>query len=320
MKKVFIVVPCYNEEETIQIYYNEVIKYLNGDYIYNVCFVNDGSKDKSLEIMKSLANKDERIKYLSFSRNFGKEAAMYAGLEAAKRENADMAIIMDVDLQDPPYLIPELIKSHEEGYNLVFTRQKNRHGGSILSAFFSLSFYKVYAFVTKDKGMARGARDYCLLDKKAVDAFLAIKDHERFTKGIYHFVGFKQHVIEFDYQKRSAGTTKWNFKKLFHYAILGMREFSRFYEYIPKVAAWLVFFLLCFDTGKGIYTAVLANDYSRFDWAPIRLDFLFLGLFIVLFYLFRLLYDVRKQTQRRPIYIEEESNLNNVLGDNNEAE
>ena len=106
MKKVFIVVPCYNEEETIEIYYNEVIKYLNGDYIYNVCFVNDGSKDRSLEIMKSLAEKDERIKYLSFSRNFGKEAAMYAGLEAAKKSHADMAIIMDVDLQDPPYLIP----------------------------------------------------------------------------------------------------------------------------------------------------------------------------------------------------------------------
>ena len=106
MKKVFIVVPCYNEEETIEIYYNEVIKYLTGDYDYNVCFVNDGSKDKSLEIMMSLAEKDKRIKYLSFARNFGKEAAMYAGLEAAKKAKADCAIIMDVDLQDPPYLIP----------------------------------------------------------------------------------------------------------------------------------------------------------------------------------------------------------------------
>ena len=318
MKKVFIVVPCYSEEETIEIYYNEVMKHLTLDYEYNICFVNDGSKDRSLSIMMELASKDKRIKYLSFSRNFGKEAAMYAGLEAAKKSHADMAIIMDVDLQDPPYLIPELIKAHEEGYNLVFTRQRNRHGGSILSAFFSLSFYKVYAFVTKDKGMAHGARDYCLLDKKAVDAFLAIKDHERFTKGIYHFVGFRQKVIEFDYAKRSAGTTKWNFKKLFHYAILGMREFSRFYEYIPKIAAWIVFFLLCYDTGKGIYTAVQANSYQAFDWNPIRLDCLFLVLFIVLFYLFRLLYDVRRQTQRRPIYIEEDSNLD--LVDNDEAE
>jgi glycosyltransferase involved in cell wall biosynthesis len=318
MKKVFIVVPCYNEEETIEIYYNEVIKYLSGDYDYNVCFVNDGSKDRSLEIMMSLAEKDKRIKYLSFSRNFGKEAAMYAGLEAAKKAKADCAIIMDVDLQDPPHLIPELLKSHEEGYNLVFTRQKNRHGGSKFSAFFSLSFYKVYAFVTKDKGMAQGARDYCLLDKKLVNAFLSIKDHERFTKGIYHFVGFRRKVIEFDYAKRSAGTTKWNFKKLFHYAILGMREFSRFYEYIPKVAAWVVFFLLCFDTGKGIYNAVQANSYYAFDWNPIRIDGLFLILFIVLFYLFRLLYDVRKQTQRRPIYIEEDSNLEEV--EENEAE
>ena len=308
-KIITIVVPCYNEKETIEIYYNEVIKYLNDDYKFNICFVNDGSKDNSLEIMKSLALKDERIKYLSFSRNFGKEAAMYAGLEAAKKMNSDAAIIMDVDLQDPPFLLPDLLKAHEDGYNLVITRQKNRHGGSKLSAFFSLSFYKVYAFVTKDKGMAQGARDYCLLDKKAVDAFLSIKDHERFTKGIYHFVGFRQKVIEFDYQKRSAGTTKWNFKKLFHYAVLGIREFSRFYEYIPKVVAWLVFFLLCFDTGRGIYNAVQAKSFDAFDWNPVRIDALFLLLFIVLFYLFRLLYDVRKQTQRRPIYIEEDSNI-----------
>ena len=314
MEKTFIVVPCYNEEETIELYYNETIKYLDDKRDFTILFVNDGSKDKSLEIMKDLANKDKRVKYLSFSRNFGKEAAMYAGLEAAKKSNASSAIIMDVDLQDPPYLIPELIKAHNEGYHLIYTRQKNRYGSSRLKALFSILFYKTYAFVTKDKGLSKGARDYCLLDKKAIDAFLSIKDHERFTKGIYHFVGFKQHCIEFEYQKRVAGKTKWSFKKLFHYAILGMREFSRFYEYIPKIIALLTFFLLCFDTGNGIYKAVKAKSYEAFDWAPIRIDALFLATFIILFYLFRLVYDVRKQTQRRPIYIEEESNLE-VLDD-----
>lgn len=309
MRKIYIVVPCYNEEETIEIYYNEVIKYLDSAIDYTVLFVNDGSKDKSLDIMKKLSDMDKRIKYLSFSRNFGKEAAMYAGLEAAQKAKVDGAIIMDVDLQDPPYLIPDLVKAHEEGYHLIYTRQRNRYGSSRFKALCSLVFYKTYAFVTKDKGMSRGARDYCFLDKKAVDAFLSIKDHERFTKGIYHYVGFRQKCLEFDYQKRSAGKTKWSFKKLFHYAILGMREFSRFYEYIPKILALLTFFLLCYDTGKGIYTAVKANSYSAFNWEPIRIDGLFLALFIILFYLFRLIYDVRRQTQRRPIYIEEESNL-----------
>lgn len=309
MKRIFIVVPCYNEEETIEIYYNEVTKYLDSNYLYTILFVNDGSKDKSLDIMKDLALKDNRVKYLSFSRNFGKEAAMYAGLEAALKSNVDGAIIMDVDLQDPPFLIPDLVKAHENGYNLIFTRQKNRYGGSKFKSLCSYIFYKTYAFVTKDKGLSKGARDYCFLDIKAIKAFLEIKDHERFTKGIYHYVGFKQKCLEFDYQKRSAGKSKWSFKKLFHYAILGMREFSRFYEYIPKVLALLTFFLLCYDIGKETYSAIKANSYQSFNWLPIRIDALFLALFIILFYLFRLIYDVRKQTQRRPIYIEEESNL-----------
>ena len=311
MKKVFIVVPCYNEEETIEIYYNEVIKHLTLDYEYNICFVNDGSKDRSLEIMMELASKDKRIKYLSFARNFGKEAAMYAGLEAAKKSHADMAIIMDVDLQDPPYLIPELIKAHEEGYNLVFTRQRNRHGGSILSAFFSLSFYKVYAFVTKDKGLSRGARDYALLDKKVIDAFLQIRDFERFTKGIYNFVGFKTKIVEFNYEPRVAGKTKWNFKKLFHYGVMGMREFSRFYEYIPKIFGWIFTLLLLFDVGYGVYQYV-ANDVV-FNWRRIIFDCAMIMIFITLFYICRLIYDIRRQIQNRPIYLTEESNIKGGL-------
>ncbi|MGM9969216.1 MAG: glycosyltransferase family 2 protein [Anaeroplasma sp.] len=310
MKKISIIVPCYNEEETINTYYNEAIKYLNEDINWHFIFVNDGSKDKTLLILKELAEKDKRVLYVSFSRNFGKEAAMYAGLEAAKKINADAAIIMDVDLQDPPHLIPDLVKAHDEGYNLIYTKHKNRKGANPLITFLSLSFYKIYAFVTKDKEMAKGARDFCLLDKKAIDAFLQIKDNRRFTKGIYHYVGFRKKCIEFEYEPRVAGTTKWGIKKLFNYAMIGMREFSRLYEYIPKILSILVFFLLCYDTGYQIYNCIENN--ASFNWQIIRMDLIIFAIFITLFYLFKLTYDVKDAVKRRPIYIEEDSNINDA--------
>lgn len=312
MEKISIIVPCFNENETINIYYNEVIKYLSNDINWHIIFVNDGSKDSSLNIIKELSKKDPRVRYISFSRNFGKEAAMYAGLEAAKKINSDSAIIMDVDLQDPPYLIPKLLEAHNNGYNLIYTKQRNRHGASKLSAFFSLSFYKVYAFLTKDKGMAKGGRDFCLLDKKVIDAFLSIKDHERFTKGIYHYVGFKKQCIEFDYEPRSAGTTKWNFRKLFKYAFLGIREFSNVFAYIPKLFMILSGLFLLGDLGYQIYNAVMASTIEAFNFRAIQFDFVVLAVFITLYYLFKLIYDVRAQVQNRPIYIEEESNIDDI--------
>lgn len=309
MERISIIVPCYNEHETINIFYDEVTKYINDEYDFKIVFVNDGSKDNTLELMMDLAKKDERVKYVSFSRNFGKEAAMYAGLEAAKRLNSDMAIIMDVDLQDPPRLIPDLINAHKEGYNLVYTRQKNRHGSSKKSAFFSLSFYKAYAFFTKDKGMAKGARDFCLLDRKVIDAFLSIKDQERFTKGIYHYVGFRNKCIEFEYEKRSAGETKWNFKKLLRYAFVGIREFSNLYVYIPKIFLLLSFFLLTYDVVRQIINCVDANTINVFNWTNIRFDLALMAIFFTLVYLFKLIYEVRSQSRNRPIYIEEDSNI-----------
>ena len=305
MKKISILVPCYNEEDTIPLFYDEINKHLLPDYEWNLIFVNDGSKDKSLDIMRDYAQKDERVKYVSFSRNFGKESAMYAGLEAALKLKSDAAIIMDVDLQDPPYLIKDIVAAYEEGYMLVYTKHKNRKGASPIKALFAKAFYKVYAFITKDKQMAKGARDFCLLDKKVINAFLQIKDFERFTKGIYHYVGFNKKCIEFEYQPRIAGKTKWSFRKLFHYALLGIREFSRFYEYIPKILAWLSFFMLCFDLGYGIYR-------QQIDWNAIKFDTFMLAIFFTLFYICRLIYDVRNQVQNRPIYIEEESNIGDL--------
>lgn len=302
MKKISVIVPCYNEQEVLHIMYDEMVKYFDPNYDFKLILVNDGSKDKTLEIMEELAAKDPRVKFISLSRNFGKEAAMYAGLEAAKGMNSDAAIISDADLQDPPALWSEMLRYYEEGYKHIYAKHRNRKGANILTTFFAQSFYRVYAFVTRDKMMAKGARDFCLLDRKVIDAFLSVQDFERFTKGIYHFVGFKKKCIEFDYVPRAAGKSKWNFKKLFHYALLGIREFSRFYEYIPKVLAWLTFFLLAFDVTYGIIN-------HNIDWLAIRLDAFMFVLFIVLFYLYRLIYDVRAQTQKRPIYITEETNI-----------
>lgn len=312
MKKVSIIVPCYNEHETIEIFYNEITKYLDDRYDYKIIFINDGSKDNSLDIMRDLGNKDKRVLYVGFSRNFGKEAAMYAGLEAAKRIKSDAALFMDVDLQDPPELIPEMLKYYEEGYNLIMTKQKDRKGQGLFGKMCSLGFYKVYAFVTKDKEMAKGSRDFCLMDKKVINAFLQIKDNERFTKGIFHYVGFKTKMIEFEYKERVAGTTKWNFRKLLRYAFLGMREFSRFYEYIPKVFALIFAIITIFDIGHGItYAAVKDVNFftEAMNWTNFRIDFAMTLVFIGIFYVIRLLYDVRSHAQKRPIYIEEESNI-----------
>ncbi len=309
MQNISLIVPCYNEHETIEIFYNEAIKYFDEEHNFNIIFVNDGSKDNSLDIMKELAKKDKRVKYVGFSRNFGKESAMYAGLEAAKTLNSDAAIIMDVDLQDPPYLLPEFLKKHDEGYNLIYARQRNRKGAKLFSKICSLTFYKIYSHLTGDKQMSGGARDYCLLDRKVIDAFLNIKDAKRFTKGIYHYVGFKTTTIKFDYEKRVAGTTKWNFRKLLKYAFVGIDEFSRFYLYIPKIIGFIWTIICALDLAYQIKRCVEIKTINVFSWNALRIDFVVISLSIISFYIMKLLYDVRDQSRQRAIYICEESNI-----------
>lgn len=309
MKKISLIVPCYNEEATIQIFYDEVIKYLNNDYEFNVIFVDDGSRDSSLEIMRDFAQKDNRIKYVSFSRNFGKESAMYAGLEHAKIIGSDAAIIMDVDLQDPPRLIPEFLEKYEEGYKLIYAKQRNRNGAKWFSKLCSLSFYKVYAFLTKDYKMKDGARDFCLLDKKVIDAFLNIKDESRFTKGIYHYVGFKTTTIEFDYVGRSAGETKWGFRKLLKYAFTGIKEFSNFYTIIPALIMFIWTIVFGVDFIYQIVNCAKYGSIHLWDFTAIRIDLAVLSIAFITRYLFKLLYEVRSQARNRAVYICEETNI-----------
>ena len=226
MKKLLsVVVSCYNEEEAIPIFYKEINKISKemNELSFEFIFVDDGSKDKTLEILKKLHQKDKRVRYISFSRNFGKEAAMYAGLENSK---GDYVTLMDADLQDPPSLLEEMYKAiEEEGYDCVATRRVTRKGEPPIRSFFARMFYRFINKLSKIE-MVDGARDYRLMKRKVVDAITNMKEYNRYSKGLFSFVGFKTKWLEYENVNRVAGETKWSFWKLFIYAIEGIAAFS----------------------------------------------------------------------------------------------
>ena len=240
MNKISIIVPVYNEEEAIKIFYDkitEVSAKMEADFEY--IFVNDGSKDKTLEIAKEYAKKDSRVRFVSFSRNFGKEAAMYAGLQAS---TGDYVAIMDVDLQDPPDLIPEMYETLlTTDYDCVATKRKTRKGENPIISFFSRLFYKIINKMTKTE-IVDGARDFRLMSRQMVDSILQVTEYNRFSKGIFSWVGFNTKWIAYDNIERSAGKTKWNFWKLFVYALDGITAFST----APLMNATLAGILFCF--------------------------------------------------------------------------
>ena len=226
MKKILsVVVSCYNEEEVIPIFYKEINKISKkmNELSFEFIFVDDGSKDKTLEILKKLHQKDKRVRYISFSRNFGKEAAMYAGLENSK---GDYVTLMDADLQDPPSLLEEMYKAiEEEGYDCVATRRVTRKGEPPIRSFFARMFYRFINKLSKIE-MVDGARDYRLMKRIVVDAIINMKEYNRYSKGLFSFVGFKTKWLEYENVNRVAGETKWSFWKLFIYAIEGIAAFS----------------------------------------------------------------------------------------------
>ena len=226
MKKISIIVHCYNEEESIPIFYNEmqkIVKNLAKKATFEFLFVNDGSKDKTLEILRDLAKKDKKVRYISFSRNFGKEAGILAGLENA---TGDYVATMDVDLQDPPQLLIEMFETLEEKeYDCCASRSVTRNGYSPLRKFFTKMFYKIINKISKTE-MVDGARDFRLMTRQMVDAILKMREYNRYSKGIFSFVGFKTKWIEYENIDRVAGYSKWNFWKLFGYAIEGITAFS----------------------------------------------------------------------------------------------
>ncbi|MCI8639033.1 MAG: glycosyltransferase family 2 protein [Coprococcus sp.] len=231
MDKISVVVPCWNEEEALPIYYKEMRRVMdkmseNAEKVsldFELLFVDDGSTDGTLRVMKELHGKDARCKYFSFSRNFGKEAAIYAGLKASE---GSFVAVMDVDLQDPPSLLPKMYDIlKNEDYDSVATRRSTRKGEPKLRSFLSESFYKVINRISKTE-IVSGARDYRLMNRKMADAVLKMSEYNRFSKGIFGWVGFRTKWLEFENVERSAGETKWSLKKLFCYSMEGITGFS----------------------------------------------------------------------------------------------
>ena len=240
MKKISLVVPCYNEQEVIKLFYKEIQK-IKKDFknvSFEIIFVNDGSKDKTLEIIRELSKNDD-VRYLSFSRNFGKEAAMYAGLEAS---TGDYVAVMDADLQDPPALLHEMYEILESGeYDSVATRRVTRKGEPVIRSFFARMYYKIINKISKTE-IVDGARDYRLMSRKMVDAVLSVQEYNRFSKGIFSWVGFRTKWLEYENAKRAAGESKWSFGKLFLYSLDSIVAFST----VPLSIASVMGILFCF--------------------------------------------------------------------------
>ena len=241
MDKISVVVSCYNEEESLPLFYKEMERVRKEDFQdveFEYIFVNDGSKDNTLKEIKKLRENDSKVRYISFSRNFGKEAAMFAGLEAAE---GDYVTLMDADLQDPPSLLRQMydyIKN--DGYDCIGTRRVTRKGEPPIRSFFARIFYKLINKMSKVE-MVDGARDYRLMTRQMVDAILQLKEYNRYSKGLFSFVGFNTKWIEYENVERVAGETKWSFWKLFKYAIEGITAFST----TPLIISSVIGLLFC---------------------------------------------------------------------------
>jgi glycosyltransferase involved in cell wall biosynthesis len=241
MEKISVVVPCYNEEEALPLFYEEMERVRKQDFEgieFEYIFINDGSKDKTLAEIRELRNKDDKVRYVSFSRNFGKEAAMMAGLEAAE---GDYITLMDADLQDPPSLLRKMYDTlKNEHFDCVGTRRVTRKGEPPIRSFFARIFYKLINKMSEVE-MVDGARDYRLMTKQMVKSIISMKEYNRYSKGLFSFVGFDTKWIEYENIERVAGETKWSFWKLFKYAIEGITAFST----VPLILSSVIGLLFC---------------------------------------------------------------------------
>lgn len=307
--KITAVVPCYNEQEALGLFYEELNRVTEEmrDCEFEILFVNDGSKDRTLELMKELAEKDGRVKYISFSRNFGKEAAIYAGLEHA---SGDLVAIMDADLQDPPRLLPEMYRAvTEEGYDSVATRRVTRKGEPPIRSFFARMFYRMMNKMCKTE-VVDGARDFRLMTRPFVDSLLSMKEYNRFSKGLFGWVGFRTKWIEFENVERVAGETKWSFWKLLLYAIDGMVAFST----MPLSVAALIGILMCVIAAISIIFIIvrqLCFGGSAFGWPSMVCIMIFIGgvQLLCMGIMGQYLAKTYLEVKNRPIYICKETNI-----------
>ena len=304
---VSVVVSCYNEEEVLPIFYKEINKISKEmDYVnFEFLFVDDGSKDNTLKIVKDLSSDDSRVKYISFSRNFGKEAAMNAGLSYSK---GDYVVVMDADLQDPPKYLKEMYNYMKDGYDVAATRRITRKGEPVVRSFFSKLWYKLIDKMS-DTEMVDGARDFRMMKRKVVDAILSLSEYNRYSKGIFSFVGFKTKWIRYENVKRAAGKTKWSFWQLFKYALDGMSSFST----APLLLASLFGILFCFIALIAIIFVIIRTliyGDPVGGWPSLVCIILLVGgiQLLCIGTIGRYLSKVYLETKKRPIYIVNETN------------
>lgn len=298
--KVSIVVPCYNEEKTVPLFFNEVEKF-KGIHEFEYLFIDDGSRDNTLQAIKALANDHEYVRFISFSRNFGKEAALYAGLQAS---TGDLVSVMDVDLQDPPDLLPEMIETiMQSDIDCVGTRRSTRDREPPIRSFFAKKFYQLINKIS-DTEMVDGARDFRLMTRQMVDAILELTEYNRFSKGLFSWVGFKTKYISFENRERVAGETSWSFWKLFNYSIDGIVNFSD----APLTIASFVGALSCIGSGLAILfiilRALLYGDPTA-GWPSMVSIFLFIGgiQLLCLGIIGKYIGKIFLETKQRPVYI-----------------
>lgn len=307
MELISIIVPCYNEQEVLLKFYNEMKKVIKemSDVKFELIFVDDGSKDKTLSILKKLSQKDKRVRFISFSRNFGKEAGMLAGLRAAK---GDYVAIMDADLQDPPSLLPEMYELVRSGeYDCAATRRTTRKGEPPIRSFFARMFYRIINKMS-DADIVDGARDFRLMCRKMVDAILSMQEYNRFSKGIFGWVGFRTKWLEYVNVERAAGETKWSFWKLFKYSMEGIMAFSTTPLYVSSIMGFIVcmiaFVLACFYAIKAL---IFGDPTAGFPTIICIMVFLggvqLIGIGVVGMYLSK----TYLETKNRPIYIVRET-------------
>lgn len=307
MDKISAIVPCYNEEQALPFLYEELVKVASQmpDQEFEFIFVNDGSKDKTLSVIRELHKKDVRVRYVSFSRNFGKEAAIYAGLEAAE---GDYVAMLDADLQDPPHLLKEMYESLKtEDYDCVATRRVDRKGEPVIRSFFARKFYQLINKISETE-IVDGARDFRLMTRQMVDSILDLKEYNRFSKGIFGWVGYNTKWLAYENVERVAGETKWSFWGLFFYSLEGIIAFSTRPLAIASVLGLLLFVVALIWTFYIVAKTMLLGETVP-GYPSLICVILFIGgiQLLCLGILGQYLSKTYLETKKRPIYIAKET-------------
>lgn len=302
MKKITILVPCYNEQESLPALYDALKSLMdaNASYQWEVLLVNDGSKDKTIEIVKQIRNQDKRFCYIDLSRNFGKEAAMLAGFDYA---TGDAVVIMDADLQHPPYVIPKMLKKWEEGYDDVYGKRLSRGKESWLRKQLSIIYYRLLQKTTRVEVLPN-VGDFRLLDKKCIEELKKLRETERYTKGMYCWIGFKKASVEFETQDRIAGESSMSLKSLFSLAIDGITSFTvaplKLSAILGFVVSFVAFIYMCYVLCKTIF---VGEDVQGYPTLVILILFLGGVQLISLGIIGEYLGKIFNETKNRPVYV-----------------